>query len=201
MECEASTSGMWWLRWVGCLKIYVSLQNIGLVCRSLLQKRPIFLSILSIVATPYPTGYRRLEEAESWAQDGNPNSPAIDLVICGCRGLVRRCCFWCHLCAHIASVPWFTHFSNFFRNRMSDIRFGEIVCQCPGPISLTSNRMSQRSDLAKSGQYGCPRKTIRASSPGQQFNSCGARRPASVWIKPIRLERWGAGVEYHFQEI
>jgi len=44
---------MGWLRWVGCLKIYVSLQNIGLFCRSLLQKRPIFLSILLIVATPY----------------------------------------------------------------------------------------------------------------------------------------------------
>ena len=46
-------SNMGWLRWVGCLKIYVSLQNIGLFCRSLLQKRPIFLSILLIVATPY----------------------------------------------------------------------------------------------------------------------------------------------------
>jgi len=44
---------MGWLRIVGCLKIYVSLQNIGLFCRSLLQKRPIFLSILLIVATPY----------------------------------------------------------------------------------------------------------------------------------------------------
>jgi len=44
---------MGWLRLVGCLKIYVSLQNIGLFCRSLLQKRPIFLSILLIVATPY----------------------------------------------------------------------------------------------------------------------------------------------------
>ena len=44
---------MGWLRLVGCLKIYVSLQNIGLFCRSLLQKRPISLSILLIVATPY----------------------------------------------------------------------------------------------------------------------------------------------------
>ena len=46
---------MGWLRLVGCLKIYVSLQNIGLFCRALLQKRPIFLSILLIVATPYVT--------------------------------------------------------------------------------------------------------------------------------------------------
>jgi len=44
---------MGWLRLVGCLKLYVSLQNIGLFCRSLLQKRPIFLSIILIVATPY----------------------------------------------------------------------------------------------------------------------------------------------------
>jgi len=41
------------LSYVGCLKIYVSLLNIGLFYRSLLQKRPIFLSILLIVATPY----------------------------------------------------------------------------------------------------------------------------------------------------
>ena len=34
---------MGWLRWVGCLKIQVSLQNTGLFCRALLQKRPIFL--------------------------------------------------------------------------------------------------------------------------------------------------------------
>ena len=34
--------GMGWLRWVGCLKIQVSLQNTGLFCRALLQKRPIF---------------------------------------------------------------------------------------------------------------------------------------------------------------
>jgi len=44
---------MGWLRWVGCFKIHVSLQNTGLFCRALLQKRPIFLSILLIVATPY----------------------------------------------------------------------------------------------------------------------------------------------------
>jgi len=41
-------SDMGWLRWVGCLKIQVSLQNTGLFCRALLQKRPIFLSILLI---------------------------------------------------------------------------------------------------------------------------------------------------------
>jgi len=43
---------MGWLRLVGCLKIQVSLQNTGLFCRALLQKRPI-LSILLIVATPH----------------------------------------------------------------------------------------------------------------------------------------------------
>ena len=44
---------MGWLRLVGCLKIQVSLQNTGLFCRALLQKRRIFLSILLIVANPY----------------------------------------------------------------------------------------------------------------------------------------------------
>ena len=54
-DCGTRSSVMGWLRLVGCLKIYVSLQNIGLFCRALLQKRPIFLSILLIVATPYVT--------------------------------------------------------------------------------------------------------------------------------------------------
>ena len=49
----ARLGDMGWLRWVGCLKIQVSLQNTGLFYRALLQKRPIFLSILLIVATPY----------------------------------------------------------------------------------------------------------------------------------------------------
>ena len=44
---------MGWLRLVGCLKIQVSSQNTGLFCTALLQKRPIFLSILLIVAIPY----------------------------------------------------------------------------------------------------------------------------------------------------
>ena len=35
------------------LKIFVSFKNIGLFCRTLLQKRPIFLSLLLIEATPY----------------------------------------------------------------------------------------------------------------------------------------------------
>jgi len=35
------------------------LQNTGLFCRALLQKRPIFLSILLIVATPYQTERER----------------------------------------------------------------------------------------------------------------------------------------------
>ena len=44
---------MGWLRLVGSLKLYVSLENIGLFCRALLQKRPIFLRSLLMVATPY----------------------------------------------------------------------------------------------------------------------------------------------------
>jgi len=52
-ECGLYVMG--WLRLVGCLKIQVSLQNTGLFCRALLQKRPIFSSIPLIVATPYGT--------------------------------------------------------------------------------------------------------------------------------------------------
>ena len=55
-ECR-NTSTQWkrmgWLRLVGSLKLYVSLKNIGLFCRALLQKRPMILRSLLIVATPY----------------------------------------------------------------------------------------------------------------------------------------------------
>jgi len=44
---------MGWLRLVGSLKLYVSLKNIGLFCRALLQKRPIILRSLLAKATPY----------------------------------------------------------------------------------------------------------------------------------------------------
>ena len=44
---------MGWLRLVGSLKLQVSLENIGLFCRALLQKRPIILRSLLIVATPH----------------------------------------------------------------------------------------------------------------------------------------------------
>jgi len=49
---DVKISDMGWLRLVGCLKIQISLHNTGLFCRALLQKRPIFSSILLIVATP-----------------------------------------------------------------------------------------------------------------------------------------------------
>jgi len=44
---------MGWLRLVGSLRLYVSLKNIGLFCRALLQKRPMILRNLLIVGTPY----------------------------------------------------------------------------------------------------------------------------------------------------
>ena len=43
---------MGWLRLIECLKIQASFQMIGLFCRALLQKRPMFLSILLMEATP-----------------------------------------------------------------------------------------------------------------------------------------------------
>jgi len=48
----SSKATMAWLRLVGSLKLYVSLENIGLFCRALLQERPIILRSLLIVATP-----------------------------------------------------------------------------------------------------------------------------------------------------
>jgi len=45
--------GMGWLRLVGSLKLQVSFAEYGLLYRALLQKRPIILRSLLIVATPY----------------------------------------------------------------------------------------------------------------------------------------------------
>jgi len=50
---NCSKTFMGWLRLVGSLKLYVSLKNIGLFCRALLQKRPIILRSLLTIATPY----------------------------------------------------------------------------------------------------------------------------------------------------
>ena len=57
---EAQTSpkrskyqNMEWLRLVGSLKLQVSLAEYSLFYRALLQKRPIILRSLLIVATPY----------------------------------------------------------------------------------------------------------------------------------------------------
>ena len=49
--CCASVMG--WPRSVGSLKLQVSVENTGLFCRALLQKRPVILRSLLIVATPY----------------------------------------------------------------------------------------------------------------------------------------------------
>ena len=46
---------MGWLRSVGSFQLYVSLENIGLFCRALLQKKPTILRSLLILATPYHT--------------------------------------------------------------------------------------------------------------------------------------------------
>jgi len=45
-------TGMGWLRLVGSFKLYVSFAEYRLFYRDLLQKRPIFLWSLLIVATP-----------------------------------------------------------------------------------------------------------------------------------------------------
>ena len=50
---ERRDTHMGWLWLVGSLKYRSLLQNIGLFCRALLQKRPVFLGSLLIVATSY----------------------------------------------------------------------------------------------------------------------------------------------------
>jgi len=53
--CKSSThfrGGMGWLRLVGSLKLYVSFAGYSLFYRALLQKRPMILRSLLIVATP-----------------------------------------------------------------------------------------------------------------------------------------------------
>ena len=42
-EKQLPEATMGWLRLVGSLKLYVSLENMSLFCRALLQKRPIIL--------------------------------------------------------------------------------------------------------------------------------------------------------------
>jgi len=51
--CTDASTG--WLRLVGSLKLYVSLESVGLFCRALLQQRPIISRSLLVVATPYFT--------------------------------------------------------------------------------------------------------------------------------------------------
>jgi len=51
--CNESICVMGWLRSVGSIKSQVSFAEYRLLCRALLQKRPIILSILLTKATPY----------------------------------------------------------------------------------------------------------------------------------------------------
>ena len=55
-HCNAlqhTACGMGWLRLVGCLKLYISFAEHRHFYRALLQKRPIILRSLLVVATPY----------------------------------------------------------------------------------------------------------------------------------------------------
>jgi len=51
--CRVAKTHMGWLRLVGSLKLYVTFAEYSLFYRALLQKRPIILRSLLIVATPY----------------------------------------------------------------------------------------------------------------------------------------------------
>jgi len=51
--CVAVDSGMGWLRLVGSLMLQVCFAEYSLFCRALLQKKPLILRCLLLVATPY----------------------------------------------------------------------------------------------------------------------------------------------------
>jgi len=50
---NVSNETMGWLRLVGSLKLWVSFAEYGMFYRALLQKRPVILRSLLVVATPY----------------------------------------------------------------------------------------------------------------------------------------------------
>jgi len=54
---------MGWLRLVGSIKLYVSFAEYGLFYRALLQKRPMFLRSLLVVATSYHRGHVLCDKA------------------------------------------------------------------------------------------------------------------------------------------
>jgi len=60
---------MGWLRSVGCLKLQVSFPEYRLFCRALLQKKPIILRSLLIVATPYLSQYTKTEQSRETEND------------------------------------------------------------------------------------------------------------------------------------
>jgi len=67
----------WSKRLVGFLKLHVSLENVGLFCRALLQKRPIILRSLLIVAT---TQHLYLSRRYSWSKP--PFSSTLRAMYC-----------------------------------------------------------------------------------------------------------------------
>ena len=117
---------MGWLRLVGSLKLYVSLENIGLFCRALLQKRPIILRSLLIVATPYQEMHRALVKRAIYLSQKSHISLAKEPYIYATRHSVRmskshisllykepyisrkRALHLCHktLCTHVKIVPY-----------------------------------------------------------------------------------------------
>jgi len=89
---------MGWLRLVGSLKLQVSFAEFRLFYRALLQKRPIILRSLQIVATPYPISWKL---PCGRGHDAVKNTTCVSFV-CG-RGyadIIRRAC------AMGYPIPW-----------------------------------------------------------------------------------------------
>jgi len=81
------------LRWVSSFKLEVSFAEYSLVCRALLQKRPIILRSLLIEATPY----------QNWALlSGGLDYTCVTCLIHLCIYICETCIYtWFQMCVYI----------------------------------------------------------------------------------------------------
>ena len=101
---------MGWLRLVGSLKLQVSFAEYRLFYRAVLQKRPIILRSLLIVATPYlcPVGANAQISEDLFTCDMTQSCVARDSFICGMtHSYVIRDSFICgmHTYIYLRQLP------------------------------------------------------------------------------------------------
>jgi len=78
------TGAMWWLRLVGSLKLYFSFAKDPYKRNYILQKRPIFLRSLLLIATPYPQKSLTNTECCPFASHSHMG-PSAALAVIMCR--------------------------------------------------------------------------------------------------------------------